>query len=130
MNSNFNFIHSPLAPEAVGPYSQAIKFGNLLFCSGQIGIDPATGQLVSGDFAEQANQVLKNLNNIVLAAGSGLQNTIKAEIFLTDMNNFVTFNEIYSRWFGYHKPVRQTVEVSKLPKDALIEISLIVAIPT
>ncbi len=126
---NLSFIHSPLAPKAVGPYSQAIKFGNLLFCSGQIGIDPATGQLVSGDFVEQANQVLKNLNNIVLAAGSELQNTIKAEIFLTDMNNFAALNEIYTQWFGYHKPARQTVGVSRLPKDALIEISLIVAVP-
>jgi 2-iminobutanoate/2-iminopropanoate deaminase len=125
---NMQFIQSPLAPAAVGPYSQAVRSGNLLFCSGQIGLDPQTGELMSPDFQMQAEQVFKNLSAVVVAAGAGLQDVVRVEVFLTNIDNFALLNDIYERWFGYHKPARQTVEVSKLPKDALIEISVIAAV--
>ena len=118
-------IHTEAAPKAVGPYSQAIKVGNWLFCSGQIGIDPNTGELVSSDFVEQANQVLKNLQAVIEAAGADLTKIVRVEVFLTDLTYFTTFNELYARWLGDHKPARQTIGVASLPKNALIEVSLI-----
>lgn len=125
---NIQFVQSPLAPATVGPYSQAVRLGNLLFCSGQIGLNPQTGELVSTDFEQQADQVFKNLSAVTMAAGSNLQNTVRVEVFLSNIDNFSKLNEIYEKWFGYHKPARQTVEVSKLPKNALIEVSVIASV--
>jgi 2-iminobutanoate/2-iminopropanoate deaminase len=125
---NMQFIQSPTAPSAVGPYSQAVRFGNQLFCSGQIGLDPQTGGLVGDDFAAQANQVFKNLASVLTAAGSNWQSVLKMEVFLTDINDFVELNELCQRWLGYHKPARQTVQVSALPKGAKVEISVIAAV--
>jgi 2-iminobutanoate/2-iminopropanoate deaminase len=125
---NMQFIQSPLAPAAVGPYSQAVRSENLLFCSGQIGLDPQSGQLVSFEFAAQAEQVFKNLSAVLMAAGSSLQDVVRVEVFLANIEDFAQLNGIYERWFGYHKPARQTVEVSKLPKDALVEISVIATV--
>jgi len=122
---SLEIIHTDTAPKAVGPYSQAIKVGNWLFCSGQIGIDPNTGELVSSDFVEQANQVLKNLQAVIEAARTDLTKIVRVEVFLTDLGYFATFNEIYARWLGNHKPARQTIGVASLPKNALIEVSLI-----
>jgi len=122
---SLEIIHTDAAPKAVGPYSQAIKVGNWLFCSGQIGIDPNTGELVSADFVDQTNQVLKNLQAVIQAAGSDLTQIVRVDVFLTDLSYFSTFNEIYARWLGNHKPARQTVAVAGLPKNALVEVSLI-----
>ncbi len=122
---SLEIIHTDAAPKAVGPYSQAIKVGNWLFCSGQIGIDPNTGELVSSDFVEQVNQVLKNLQAVIQAAGADLTKIVRVEVFLTDLTYFTTFNELYARWLGDHKPARQTIGVASLPKNALVEVSLI-----
>ncbi len=122
---SLEIIHTDVAPKAVGPYSQAIKVGNWLFCSGQIGIDPNTGELVSADFVDQTNQVLKNLQAVIQAAGSDLTKIVRVDVFLTNLSYFSTFNEIYARWLGTHKPARQTVAVAGLPKNALVEVSLI-----
>ena len=118
------YIHTEKAPKAVGPYSQAIVSNGLVFCSGQIGLDPATNQLVEG-LEQQAHQVLKNLTEVLKAAGSNLESVVKTTIFIRDMNAFAQVNEIYGGYFTDHKPARATVEVSYLPKDALIEIEAI-----
>ncbi|WP_028551905.1 RidA family protein [Paenibacillus sp. UNC451MF] len=114
------------APAAIGPYSQAIQFGNLLFTSGQIplGLD---GQVVSQEIEEQTHQVFKNLEAVLSAAGSSFSKVIKATVFIKDMNQFAKVNEIYASYFGDHKPARSTVEVARLPKDVLVEIELIAA---
>ena len=113
------------APSAIGPYSQAVKTGNMVFCSGQIPIDPATGEFVSNDVAEQTEQVLKNLSAVLEAAGSSLNNVVKTTVFLADMNDFATMNEIYSRFFNESKPARATVQAARLPRDARVEIECI-----
>ena len=113
------------APQAIGPYSQAIQCGDFLFVSGQIAIDPKTNALVEGDIEAQTEQVLKNIAAIIEAAGMTVQNTVKCSCFLTDMNNFARFNAVYETYFGESLPARETVEVSRLPKDALVEISVI-----
>ena len=112
-------------PAAIGPYSQAILYNNFFFTSGQIALDAATGDMVAGGIAEQTRQVLKNLSALLQAAGLTLQHVIKTTIFLKDMNDFSTVNTIYASYFGEHKPVRSTIEVNRLPKDALIEIDCI-----
>ncbi|WP_282938192.1 RidA family protein [Paenibacillus sp. RC67] len=114
------------APAAIGPYSQAIQFGNLLFTSGQIplGLD---GQVVSQEIEEQTHQVFRNLEAVLSAAGSSFSQVIKATVFIKDMNQFAKVNEIYASYFGDHKPARSTVEVARLPKDVLVEIELIAA---
>jgi len=121
-------IFTENAPKAIGPYSQAIRVGNLLFTSGQIPLDPS-GQLVSGGIREQTHQVLRNLQAVLQAAGAGFGDVVKATVFIKDMNQFGEVNEIYASYFGDHKPARTTVEVSRLPKDVLIEIELIAKIP-
>ena len=121
-------IFTENAPKAIGPYSQAIRVGNLLFTSGQIPLDPS-GQLVSGGIREQAHQVLRNLQAVLQAAGAGFGDVVKATGVIKDMNQFGEVNEIYASYFGDHKPARTTVEVSRLPKDVLIEIELIAKIP-
>ena len=113
------------APGAIGPYSQAVKTGNMVFCSGQIPIDPATGQFVSDDVTEQTEQVLKNLSAVLEAAGSGLDKVVKTTVFLADMNDFGAMNEVYGRFFSENKPARATVQAARLPRDAKVEIDCI-----
>ena len=117
-------IYTNKSPEPIGPYSQAIKIDNLIYTSGQVAIDPATGQL-SGDIKEQTGQVIRNLENILKEAGSDLSKVIKTTVFLKNMNDFTEMNEVYSSYFSENKPARSTIEVSKLPKDALVEIEAI-----
>jgi 2-iminobutanoate/2-iminopropanoate deaminase len=121
-------IKTPQAPEAIGPYSQAVTAGNLVFCSGQIPLDPATMKLIEGTVAEQTAQVFKNLSAVLKAAGSGLDKVVKTTVFLKDMNDFVEMNETYAAFFGEHKPARATVEVARLPKDVKVEIECIAII--
>ena len=118
-------ISTENAPGAIGPYSQAVKVGNMIFCSGQIPIDPKTGEFVSDDVAEQTEQVLRNLNAVLEAAGSSLNNVVKTTVFLADMNDFVAMNEVYARFFSENKPARATVQAARLPKDARVEIDCI-----
>ena len=118
-------ISTDKAPGAIGPYSQAIKVGDLVFCSGQIPIDPATGEFVSQDVAEQTKQVLKNLSAVLEAAGSGLDKVVKTTVFLADMGDFAAMNDVYAEFFAENKPARATVQAARLPKDALIEIECI-----
>ena len=118
-------ISTENAPGAIGPYSQAIKTGNLVFCSGQIPIDAATGEFVSNDVAEQTAQVLKNLSAVLEAAGSSLNDVVKTTVFLADMNDFGAMNEIYAEYFGDNKPARATVQAARLPRDARVEIEAI-----
>ena len=113
------------APKAIGPYSQAIRVGNLIYTSGQIALDPATGNLVDGDFAAQARRVFENLKAVLAAGGAGFSDVIKATVYLTDLANFATLNEIYASYFGDTKPARSTVGVAQLPKGGLVEIDLI-----
>lgn len=116
------------APGAIGPYSQAVRIGNLLYASGQIALDPATGQLVPGGIAEQTTRVLENIQAILTAAGSELTRVIKTVVFLKDMKDFAAMNEIYGKYLapeGAVKPARSTVAVAGLPKDALVEIEVI-----
>lgn len=112
-------------PKAIGPYSQAIRANGLVFLSGQIPLDPKTQQLVEGDVATQTERVLENLKGVVEAAGSSLQHVVKTTVFLADMNDFSVMNEVYARYFVNHPPARSTVEVSRLPKNARVEIDLI-----
>ena len=118
-------IKTDLAPKAIGPYSQAIMVGDFLFASGQIAIDPKKGELVEGGIEAQATQVMENIKNLLAAAGMDFSHVVKTTIFLTDMNNFSLVNEIYGKYFGEEPPARSCVEVSSLPKGALIEIEVI-----
>lgn len=117
--------HSEDAPKAVGPYSQAIVAGDLIFCSGQIPLDPATGQLVEGDIAVQTARVLDNLAAVLAAAGSALAQVVKTTVFLADLSDFGAMNEAYAAKFGQHRPARSTFEVGKLPRGAKIEIECV-----
>ncbi len=118
-------INTEKAPAAIGPYSQAIKCGDYVFTSGQIPIDPETGELVTGGIKEQAQQVIKNLEAVLEAAGSSLQKVIKTTVFIKDMNEFSVLNEVYSEFFSSSLPARSTIEVARLPKDVLVEIEAI-----
>ena len=118
------YIHTEKAPKAVGPYSQAIVSGGFVFCSGQIGIDPKTNELAEG-LEAQAHQVLRNITEVLHAAGSSPDLVVKTTIFIRDMSAFAKVNEIYGSYFTDHKPARSTVEVSYLPKNALIEIEAV-----
>jgi 2-iminobutanoate/2-iminopropanoate deaminase len=118
-------IATPNAPQAIGPYSQAIRYGDFLFVSGQIAIDPQTANIIEGDIEAQTEQVLKNIAAIIEAAGMSLQDAIKCTCFLKDMNDFVKFNGVYEKYFGEILPARETVEVSRLPKDVLVEVSAV-----
>lgn len=123
----FKIISTDKAPAAIGPYSQAIKAGNLLFCSGQIPLDPATGEIVPGDVVLQAEQVMKNIIATLEAAGAGLNDVVKTTIFLADMGDFAAVNQVYGSYFSSHKPARSTVAVKTLPRNALLEIEVIAA---
>ncbi len=124
-------IATSAAPEAIGPYSQAIRSGNLVFTAGQIALDPATGQVVSGGIAEQTTRVMENLKAILEAAGSDLARVVKATVFLKDFNDFAAMNAVYGTYLapeGVAAPARTTVEASRLPKDVLVEIELVAEI--
>lgn len=118
-------VIAPKAPAALGPYSAAIKVGELIFTSGQIPADPATGELAPGGIAQQTEQSLMNLSAVLEAAGSGLDQVIKTTCFLTDMADFAAFNAAYGKYFSDHKPARSTVAVKALPKGALVEIECV-----
>ena len=125
---NKEIISTENAPGAIGPYSQAVKVGDFVFCSGQIPIDPQTGNFVSDDVAEQTTQVLKNLSAVLKAAGTDLNNVVKTTVFLADMNDFTAMNEIYAEFFGDNKPARATVQAARLPRDARVEIECIASV--
>lgn len=115
-------IHSNDAPQAIGPYAQAIDFGPMVICSGQTPIDPATGQLIDGDIGAQTRQVFRNLSAVLKAAGLGLEDVVKTTVFLKDMDDFAAMNAAYADCFGGHTPARTTVQVAKNPLDARVEI--------
>ena len=112
-------------PQAIGPYSQAIRANGFVFLSGQVAIDPATQQVISGDVAVQTDRVLKNLSAILHAAGTGLEKVVRSTVFLKNMGDFTAMNEVYGRYFSSSPPARSTVEVARLPKDVLVEIDVI-----
>jgi 2-iminobutanoate/2-iminopropanoate deaminase len=118
-------VSTPKAPGAVGPYSQAIKVGNFLFTSGQIPLDPATGELVTGDVKKAAERSLENLRAVLEEAGSSFDKVVKTTVFIADMNDFAAVNEVYAKYFTKDMPARSCVEVARLPKDSLVEIELI-----
>ena len=118
-------IYSPGAPDPIGPYSQAIQSGNMVFISGQIAIQKTTGNLMTGNITDETNQVMQNLREILKAAGMDFTHVVKSTIFLKDMGNFPLVNEVYGKHFTTNPPARETVEVSRLPKDVNIEISCI-----
>lgn len=118
-------ISTPNAPAAIGPYSQAVRAGNLVFVSGQIPLDPATGQLVGGDIGVQTEQVLENLAAILEAAGSSLAQVVKATVYLRDLGEFGRMNEVYAKFFGENPPARATVQVARLPREAALEIDVV-----
>ena len=118
-------IKTASSPKAIGPYSQAIKANNFLFISGQLGLDPTTGLLVSEEITQQTERVLENLLGILAAAGSSMSKVLKTTVFLADLGDFSAMNEVYARYFPCAPPARSTVEVSRLPRDARIEIDLI-----
>jgi 2-iminobutanoate/2-iminopropanoate deaminase len=118
-------ISTKHAPQAIGPYSQAIKANGFIFTSGQIAIDPVTQQVITGDVAAQTDRVLRNLSEILEAAGSGLGKVVRATVFLKSMNDFAAMNGVYGKYFSSVPPARATVEVARLPKDVLVEIDVI-----
>jgi 2-iminobutanoate/2-iminopropanoate deaminase len=118
-------INSDKAPAAVGPYSHGVKVGNLLFCSGQIPLDPATKAIISGGIREQTDQVFKNITSVLDSQELSLKNVVKSTIFMTNLADFAVVNGIYAQAFGDHKPARSTVQVAGLPLNALIEIEVI-----
>ncbi len=120
-------VQTETAPKALGPYSQAIVANGMVFCAGQIPLDPATGELVDGGVAEQTHQVLKNLRAVLKAAGSDLDRSVKTTVFLKSIESFGAMNEVYGRpeYFGANPPARSTVEVARLPRDVLVEIEVV-----
>ena len=132
MSQQFRFaktaISTPDAPAAIGPYSQAVRVGDMLFASGQIPIDPKTGDLVSGGISEQTTQVMENIRAVLAAAGLELAHVVKTTVFLKSMNDFAAMNAIYAKYLapeGVVPPARSTIEVARLPKDALVEVEVI-----
>ena len=120
-----DIIATDHAPQAIGPYSQAVRAGNLVFASGQIPIDPATGEFVAGGITEQTEQVLRNLSAVFEAAGLGLAQVVKTTVFLVDMDDFAAMNEVYGKFFAQQPPARATVQAARLPRDARVEIEAI-----
>ena len=118
-------IYSPNAPEPIGPYSQAVQSGNMLFVSGQIAIERSSGKMITDEIQAETKQVMANLQQILKASGMDFSNVVKCSIFLKDMNNFPKVNEVYGQYFSEQPPARETVEVSRLPKDVNVEISCI-----
>lgn len=120
-----DIISTKDAPQAIGPYSQAVRANGFVFVSGQVAIDPSNQQVISGDVAAQTERVLQNLSEILEAAGSGLGKVVRSTVFLKNMNDFAAMNEIYGKYFKVSPPARSTVEVARLPKDVLLEIDVI-----
>lgn len=120
-----NVIYSANAPDPIGPYSQAIQVGNLLFVSGQVAIQKSSGNIITGNIQDETHQVMKNMGEILKAANLDFSNVVKCTIFLKDMNNFPQVNDVYGSYFANQPPARETVEVSRLPKDVNVEISCI-----
>lgn len=118
-------VETENAPRAIGPYSQAIIAGGFVFASGQIPLDPRTGEIVAGGVAEQTEQVLRNLSMVLEAAGAGLERVVKTTVYLADMNDFAAMNEVYGRYFSQQPPARATIEAARLPRDARVEIEVI-----
>lgn len=118
-------IHTPDAPEAIGPYSQAMKLDGMVYTAGQIALDPATGEVIDGDVAAQTERVMKNLSAVLQEAGASLRTILKTTVYLADMDDFVAMNEVYGQFLGEHRPARSTVEVGRLPKDVRVEIDAI-----
>ena len=118
-------IQTDLAPQAIGPYAQAIKVNGFVYTSGQIPLDPASGQLIDGDIRAQTARVFENLSAVLNAAGSGLDRVVKTTVFLADMNEFAAMNEVYASYFGAHKPARSTVQAARLPRDVKVEIEAV-----
>lgn len=123
--SHKKVIKTSQAPQAVGPYSQGVQAGGLLYISGQVPLDPATGQMVEGDIRAQARRVMENLKAVAEAAGLGLARAVKCTCFLRDMEDFAQFNAVYAEYFRDEPPARECVEVGRLPRDALVEVSAI-----
>ncbi len=120
-----SIVSTPRAPAAIGPYSQAVTAGGFVFCSGQVALDPTTQTFAGGTVEEQTRRVLENLGQVLEAAGSGLERVVKTTVFVADMNDFTKVNEVYAGFFDTAPPARATVEVARLPKDALVEIDCI-----
>ncbi len=125
---NFETISTDKAPAAIGPYSQAVKAGNTIYTSGAIPINPKTGEVVSGGVAEQAEQALQNLKEVLIGAGASLDNVVKTTVFIKDMGDFAVINEVYKKYFTQNYPARSCVEVARLPKDVLIEIECVAVV--
>lgn len=121
-------IHTDSAPAAVGPYSQAIKTGNLVFTAGQIPLDPATGKLVAGGIDQQAKRVMENLQAVLEAAGTSLDNVVKTTVFLADLNDYAAVNEVYGRYVGNTPPARSAFQVAALPLGAMLEIEMVAVV--
>jgi 2-iminobutanoate/2-iminopropanoate deaminase len=121
-------VHSDRGPKPIGPYSQAVKAGGFIYLSGQVALDPKTGDLIGSDIRRQTEQTLENVKGILEAAGTNLHHVVKTTVFLKDMNDFVAMNEVYARYFTAAPPARSTVQVARLPKDALLEIEVIAAL--
>jgi 2-iminobutanoate/2-iminopropanoate deaminase len=121
-------VSTEKAPKALGPYSQALKAGGFVWCSGQIPINPATGAIEAVTIEDQTRQVIENLSNVLAAAGSSLASVVKTTVFIKDMNDFAALNEVYAEMFGETKPARSCVEVARLPKDVKIEIEAVAAL--
>ena len=117
-------ISTDAAPKAIGPYSQAVKANGMVFCSGQIGLDPATGEMVSRGIGVETEQALENLKAVLTAAGSSLDKVVRADVYLADMADFAAMNEVYARYFGAPSPARATIAVAALPKNARVEIAV------
>ena len=118
-------VSTAAAPAAIGPYSQAVRAGSLVFVSGQIPLDPATGTMVDGDIARQTHQVFRNLAGILEAADSSLDRVVRATVYLSDMNDFAAMNEVYGSYFSAPAPARSTIQAARLPRDARVEIDVI-----
>jgi 2-iminobutanoate/2-iminopropanoate deaminase len=125
-----DFVATPSAPRAIGPYSQATRAGSLLFTAGQVGFDPATGELVDGGITEQTERVLRNIRAILQAAGVDLSSVAKTTVYLVDMADFADMNTVYARAFGEHRPARSTVAVAALPRGARVEIDAVAVLPS
>jgi 2-iminobutanoate/2-iminopropanoate deaminase len=123
-----DYIATEKAPKAIGPYSQAVRAGNAIYCSGQIPLDPGTGEMVTGDFAAQTRRVFENLKAVLRAAGADFSKVVRASVYLTDLADFQTLNGIYAEYFGDHKPARSTVGVAQLPRGARVEIDVIAVV--
>lgn len=123
-------VQTDKAPAAIGPYSQAIRANGFVFVSGQIPIDPRSGEIVSGNFIDQARRSLENLKQILVASGAGLEKVVAVDVFVTDINEFAAFNKVYEEFFTAHKPARAVVEVKGLPKGVMVEVKCVAVLPT